>query len=154
MQEVITDSYFANTDKFNLNKEGYRIAFTFEDFKGKRLDDPRYVRILARLRQTIEGKNIDTLLPFHDCTKDDMSEFYPVSKSSSDLLTEMNEDANRNFFCLDWTDDLNLNGEFGSEHSFLEFFLLPCNTLFTERGYTGDTVSDECKERNANLEEQ
>ena len=42
-------------DKFNLNKEGYRLAFNFESEGGKNLNDPRYVKTLVRLSQ-YDGK--------------------------------------------------------------------------------------------------
>ena len=73
-----------------------------------------------------------------------MKEFYPVSKQSEALLNDINEDANRSFYCLDPTDQLEIYGEHKVDHSYLEFFLLPCNVLFTERGYIGDTISEEC----------
>ena len=50
VQELSFDDYFPEDYKFKLTEAGYRIAFTFEDRDGKRLDDPKYVKILARLR--------------------------------------------------------------------------------------------------------
>ena len=50
MQDISLEDYFPEDYKFKLTEAGYRIAFTFEDRYGNRLDDPRYVKILARLR--------------------------------------------------------------------------------------------------------
>ena len=74
-------------DKFNLKKAGYRIAFTFEARNGKRLDDPRFVKSLVRLRQQEDGVgSYQRLLDYHECTEDEYNEFYPVAKSSQTLL--------------------------------------------------------------------
>ena len=70
VQDISTQEYFiGGEDKFNLSKAGYRIAFTFEARDGKRLDDPRYVKSLVRLRQQEDGVgSYQRLLEYHECT--------------------------------------------------------------------------------------
>ena len=51
VQDIKVEDYFTSDDRLNLNKVGYQFAFTLEGRKGKRLDDPRYVKILVRYRQ-------------------------------------------------------------------------------------------------------
>ena len=129
-----------------MKKAGYRMAFTFEARNGKRLDDPRYVKTLVRLRQQEDGVgSYQRLLDYHECTSDELNEFYPVSKSSEKLLQSITEDPNRSFYCIDWTDDLEIYGDLAQDSSFIEIFLTPCNYLFTEWGYTGDKVNDKCE---------
>ena len=145
VQDVKIEDYFKSEDKLNLNKVGYHFAFTFEGRGQKRLDDPRYIKILVRYRKDSNNNKNHRLLNYHDCTEDDMKKFYPVTKNSEKTLHDINEDANRGFFCIDEPNDLEVYGDFTSDrNSHVEILLLPCNTLFTEWGYEGDTVSDEC----------
>ena len=60
-------------------------------------------------------------------------------------MTAIKEDENRSFYCIDWTDDLEIYGDLAQDSSFIEIFLLPCNYLFTEWGYTGDSIYEKCK---------
>ena len=55
------------------------MAFTFEgenDFMRK--DDPRYVKVLARLWTKTNGVKTERILNFHKCTQDDYNEFFPI----------------------------------------------------------------------------
>ena len=80
VQDVTTEDYFDSNNRFNLNKAGYRIAFTFEARNGKRLDDPRYIKSLVRLRRQKDGVgSYQRLLDYHECTEQDLSEFHPVA---------------------------------------------------------------------------
>ena len=146
VQDIKIADHFTGEDKLNLNKIGYNFAFTFEGSKGVRLDDPKYVKILVRYTQLSNGlhKN-QRLLKYRSCTEDDMKKFNPVGKNSEKLLHEINTGADRGFFCIDEPDDLEVYGNFSTDNnSYVEIQLLPCNMLFTEWGYEGDTVSDEC----------
>ena len=60
------------------------------------------------------------------------------------MLKDINESDERGFFCID-EDELEIYGNFSTDsNSHIEFLMLPCNTLFREWGYEGDTVADEC----------
>ena len=84
------------------------------------------------------------MLKFHKCTENDMSKFYPVAKQSQELLKDINENDERGFFCID-EDEMEIFGNFSTDNnSHIEFLMLPCNVLFREWGYVGDTVADEC----------
>ena len=84
-------------------------------------------------------------MEYHECTDAELNEFYPVSNSSKKLLQSITEDPNRSFYCIDWNDDLEIYGDLAQDSSFIEIFLVPCNYLFTEWGYTGDSVHDKCE---------
>ena len=106
------EDHFTGKDKFNLNKEGYRIAFNFENRNGKTLNDPRYLKWLVRMRQRKQGgESYQKIFDFHECTNDEMQDFYPVSKNSKELLDLINESDERSFYCLDWTDELEVYGD-------------------------------------------
>ena len=60
------------------------------------------------------------------------------------MYNTIQNDENRGFFCIDWTNDLEIYGDLSKDSSHLEFFLLPCNYLFTEWGYEGDSVHADC----------
>ena len=60
------------------------------------------------------------------------------------MLKDINESDERGFFCID-EDELEIYGNFSTDsNSHIELIMLPCNVLFWEWGYVGDTVADEC----------
>ena len=73
-----------------------------------------------------------------------MKEFYPIQKSSEAEFKFIHESEGRSFYCIDWTDELVIYGDFTMDNSLIDIILAPCNYRFTEHGYTDDTVSDEC----------
>ena len=60
------------------------------------------------------------------------------------MFKAINDDEKRSFYCFDQADDLELYGDLSKDSSHLEFFLVPCNYLFTEGDYVGDSVAEEC----------
>ena len=49
------------------------MAFNFEGYTGKNLNDPRYVKYLVRMIDYKDGiENYQKVLDFHECTDDDM----------------------------------------------------------------------------------
>lgn len=66
-------NYYDGNDKLNFNEANFRFAFTFvgkEDLKRK--DDPRYVKILARLWTQKDGIKSEKILDYHLCTAEDL----------------------------------------------------------------------------------
>ena len=56
-------------DTLNLKEAGMRFAWTFEGYSDKELkNDPRYVKQLVRMSGRAEGKSVETILDFHECT--------------------------------------------------------------------------------------
>ena len=58
------------------------------------------------------------------------------------MFNQINESDARSFYCLDYTDELEIYGYWSKDYSFLEFILFPCNYIFTEWGYKGDSVNE------------
>ena len=52
----------------------------------------------------------ETILNFHKCTAEDLKEFYPVASKSKKLYDSIIGDADRGFYCLDWTDEFKIYG--------------------------------------------
>ena len=95
-----------------MNKSGYRIAFSFEgEFDHELKDDPRYVKILARLWTQKNAVKSETILSYHKCTSEDLEEFYPLATKSRKLYNSIQNDPKRGFYCLDWTDDFLIYGD-------------------------------------------
>ena len=61
-----------------------RFAFTVEGYIDHKMRiDPRYVRILARMKgNDAEGNKVETILPYHICTREELQEFDPPSKDA------------------------------------------------------------------------
>ena len=80
----------------NLNERKIRIAFRFA--KGYspfyNIEDTRYVRTIVRLT----GMNADTQqlyethIPYHKCTDEDYSHFYPIRSENKDMLQIIRDD--------------------------------------------------------------
>ena len=59
------------------------MAFTIEDYvKRERKDDPAYVKWAVRFFGKKNGERFEKWLPFHKCTAEDYSEFYPLDPKS------------------------------------------------------------------------
>ena len=66
-------------NQLNLNDRNFRIAFSFEEKKAKKLkNDPRYVRWIFRIKGFKGDKEYEKILPYHECTDEDYAEFYPI----------------------------------------------------------------------------
>ena len=61
-----------------------------------------------------------------------MKEFYPVQKSSESDFKSIYESEERGFYCIDWSDELELYGDFTGDSSLIDFLFTPCNYRFTE----------------------
>ena len=90
----------------NLNEREIRIAFRYA--KGYHptynIEDTRYVRTIVR----VTGMNADTQelyetqIPYHKCTDEDYSHFYPIRSENKDMLQIIRDDPEQHFLCLDW----------------------------------------------------
>ena len=104
MYETAQETSLEN--KLNLNDRNFRIAFSFEHFgTGKLVNDPRYVRWIFRISGTKDNKWFHHILPYHKCTEEDYAEFYPIRSGQESQLKDIQEDADRDFFCFDWDDE-------------------------------------------------
>ena len=80
LQEFKVSEHFDFRDKLDLNKNNYRIAFSFVNAHSKNLkDDPRYVKILACTVRRVDTKLSETILGLHKCTDKDWEQFYPIA---------------------------------------------------------------------------
>ena len=137
----------------NLNEREIRIAFRFA--KGYspfyNIEDTRYVRTIVRLT----GMNADTQqlfethIPYHKCTDEDYSHFYPIRSENKDMLQIIRDDPEQHFLCLDWDelDPFLLIGAWSTTKSWqsLEFLVTPCNAKHTNGDKQGTfTVDKEC----------
>ena len=70
-----------------LNDFDFKIAFGVEGFRSKDLKiDPKYVKWIFRIYGKKEGKEYETILPYHRCTDKDYDDFFPIQKSSEVVL--------------------------------------------------------------------
>ena len=78
-----------------------------------------------------DGTEFEKMLPYHKCTDEDFSLFYPVAKKSEGEIKVIRADPKKNLFCLDkWTDDLFVGGdETGENYQTLEVLMVPCNYI-------------------------
>ena len=66
------------------------------------MNDPRYVKLLARAVRRVDNVLSETVLDFHKCTSKDWEEFYPVAPKSQAIFDKIEQDEDRGFYCLDW----------------------------------------------------
>ena len=92
-----------------------------------------------------DGIERETFLDLHKCTKEELNEFYPVASDSQEAIQKITEDPKRGLLCIDWTDDLYLQGTYSDERfSTIDIVMLPCNYIHTNLGFKDDKVSDKC----------
>ena len=112
-------------------------------------DDPRYVKGLARIIYKRNGVSGETIVPYHDCTAEELDEFAPPIQDSAGLFEVFRTSPTRHLSCLDWEkfgDKLAIWGTENDEISYqrFDFVLLPCNYVHAEFGPTDDFIADEC----------
>ena len=79
-----TNFYDFNT-RINLNDIGYKMAFTVEGYlDGKIKDDPKYVKLLARMVYITDGEAHEKVLTLHKCTDKDWSSFDEPARGMDD----------------------------------------------------------------------
>ena len=107
----IINSYYAENEmdgvSINLNERNYKFAFTVESYNPPiiRKDDPRYVKYLVREYGKRNGKSYQRVLSYHNCTEQELDEFYPIKNIQTNLLKAIKEDPERGMYCIDWNDD-------------------------------------------------
>ncbi len=70
-----TNFYDYNT-RVNLDEIGFKMAFSFEGYIDDKIkDDPRYVRLFARMYYKDEGVKSQKVLSLHKCTEQDWNQF-------------------------------------------------------------------------------
>ena len=80
----IINSYLTDHEgegySINLNDRNYKFAFTVETYKEPlmRIDDPRYVKYIVREYGRRSGKYYQRVLNYHNCTSEELDDFYPV----------------------------------------------------------------------------
>ena len=74
LSEHTIAEYYGSTDRVNLNERKFRLAFTYEGYYDKMMkNDPRYTRIINRIRYKKSGVFGEKLLNTHKCTEEDLA---------------------------------------------------------------------------------
>ena len=147
MSELTVPNFYGPNDQLYFNDINFKFAFSAEGYWDEEMkNDKRYVKWMARHWFTNEaGETKNELLGTHKCTKDDLSDFYPVSKQSQETYDKLISDPKRGLLCLDWSQNLYLQGYYqDARFSTIDILLLPCNYIHTQYGWEGDTISNEC----------
>ena len=96
-----TNFYDFNT-RVDLNEIGFKMAFSVEGYlDGKIKDDPRYVKLLARMIYKTDGESHEKILSLHKCTEKDWGDFDEPAKGMEDQIDSIKSDPNRGMYCLD-----------------------------------------------------
>ena len=133
----------------NFADINFRFAFTIEGFLDKETKiDSRYVKGLARLYGRKDGKRVETLLDFHECSIEELQKF-PSPTSDSVGLMKRYKNSDHKLFCVDqeryreilaiWSNENNED-----DYQRFEFNLVPCNYVHAEIEPTNDFVAKEC----------
>lgn len=141
--------YFDSSKKFNLHDAGVRLAFGFEGSIDKQDKvDPRYTRLLTRVHGKKDGERVETLVPYHKCTDEELAAFPPTRPDSMPILEAIRSDPKRNLYCLDqdkFRDLFEIWGTiYGKDYQHIEIVLVPCNYRHVEIEDRGDVVSAKC----------
>ena len=134
MSELTQKDHYGPLDKIYYNEMNFRMAFSVEGYWDKeRKNDERYVKWMARWWFTTdEGVKSQIFLDLHDCTEEELNEFYPVAPGSQEAYYKIINDPKRGLYCIDWTDDMYIQGYYlDARFSTIEVVLLPCNYIHT-----------------------
>ena len=136
-----------------MQEIGFKLAFSVEDYLEDTIrDDPRYVKYIVRLFGREDGRDFESILPYHKCTEEDWNGFPPPDKTSADVVKMLRTDPKRGLYCIDIEKNINIYGnERNMNYQRLEIIFTPCNYLHRYLGYKHDRVHPECV---ANLAKQ
>ena len=101
-------------------------------------------------RRSVEyhnGTTVESLVETHECTEKDWKKFYPIDEKSKTIFDEINDDEERSFTCVDWSQmdiDIFTQGTGEIKNSRLDFIWVPCNMLYPALGITYETINDSC----------
>lgn len=146
--ELTEHNFYDYTTQIDLSEIGFKMAFTVEGYLDSKIkDNPKYVKLLARMFYKTDGKQSEKILNMHKCTENDWSQFAEPARGQKDQLDAIKDDPERGMYCFD-VDQMKGLKIYGDEknqnHSRLEILILPCNYLHTEWGYTEDAIHPEC----------
>ena len=67
--EMREKNFYDYNTRISLKEIGFKIAFSIENYLSSKIrDDPRYVKVLARVFYKIEGRQTEKILTLHKCT--------------------------------------------------------------------------------------
>ena len=150
MSQNLIQNAFEPDLKFNLNDMNFRLAFTMEGALDiERKNDPRYVKQYVRtFGKNKAGVLNDRVIPFHECTEADLSQFYPVQSIYKQQYDDIVNDPKRGLSCIDFEkEDLNLwsNESLATEFQKIDIVMAPCNVVNEKAlGSTTADISPEC----------
>ena len=79
------NNFYDSSTKVNFNEIGFKMAFSVEGYLDSKIkDDPRYVKLLARIFYKTDGREHEKVLALHKCTNEDWSEFDEPAKGMED----------------------------------------------------------------------
>ena len=150
--QVLQKNTYDENDRFVPVDENFMLAFTLEDYlTGEVKDDPRYIKLIARIATQTGGESNDFEIGFHKCTEEDYASFMPPNKGSRGPIEKIKNNPKRGMWCFDWTDLAFYGNERNLNNARLEIIVLPCNHRLTQLGAKDDRMDPTCI---ADLEQQ
>ena len=121
----------ANHDNgFDLENEGFMIAFGIDTYSEGSKNDERFVKWVARNKiKTATGERFTHYIPIRNCTVADYAKFYEPIRSSASKVSDFKK--NGGLYCLDLKDlDVSIYGSwlFDGQFSSLDLSAVPCGT--------------------------
>ena len=100
VEQTIDDA----VDRINLNEANFQMSFTIDGVfdERERKDDERYVRTFVELQiKYANGESNHRLVPYHECTAEDFSNFYPLEERYNYDFDKINS-REKGWLCIDW----------------------------------------------------
>ena len=100
--EIRESNFYDYHTRININEIGFKMAWAVEGYlDGKIKDDPKYVKLLARIVYKTDNKKHEKILSLHKCTDEDWDDFDEPAKGMEDQLINIKNDPERGMYCLD-----------------------------------------------------
>ena len=82
--------FYDETERLDFDQDDLHIAFNVESKDGSETkDDPRYVKMFARLFTVKDGVATEQVLDLHPCTDSDLAAFPPPSPEAKHILDKI-----------------------------------------------------------------
>ena len=80
-------NFYDYNTRINLYEIDFRMAFSVEGYLDEKIkDDPKYVKLLARMFYKKDGVPSEKILSLHKCDKRDWDQFEPAAIGMEDQM--------------------------------------------------------------------
>ena len=118
-------------EDYDTSDSSFMMAFALIDWLDGSLNDPNYIKWVARNITQNDGDFSFTFIPLDKCTDEDLSDFYPADPRAVKQMMDLHKAGG--LFCLDWREigpPLRGSWKTHSSYTAVDVAPIPCATAY------------------------